>query len=108
MDVRVLVESLQDKRYYSFQPIPVAEFVPKQAVFYISEHPDLFPGVQVVQTAVRQYPDGRLAAHVLGYVGLINAQEYDQLKSKGYQQSDLVGRAGLEAVYERVPARQAG
>ena len=101
MDVRVLVERLQDKRYYSFQPIPVAEFVPKRAVFYISEHPGLFPGVQVVQTAVRQYPDGRLAAHVLGYVGLINAQEYDQLKSKGYQQSDLVGRAGLEEVYER-------
>jgi penicillin-binding protein 2 len=108
VDVRRLVASLQDKRYYPFQPIPVAEFVPKRAVFYISEHQDLFPGVEVVQTAVRQYPDGRMAAHVLGYVGLINAQEYDQLKTKGYQQSDVIGRAGIEQIYEKFLRGQQG
>ena len=108
VNVRDLVASLHDNRYYAFQPIPVAEFVPKRAVFYISEHQDLFPGVEVAQTAVREYPDGRMAAHVLGYVGLINAQEYDQLKSKGYQQSDVIGRAGLEQVYEKFLRGQQG
>src|SRR5947208_4038372 len=99
--VRVLVARLQDKRYYSFQPIPVAEFVQPRVRDYIAEYQELFPGVDVVPTSVRAYPQGRTAAHVLGYVGPIFAGEYDRLKNKGYQQSDVIGRSGLEQVYER-------
>ena len=99
--VRVLVARLQDKRYYSFQPIPVAEFVQPRVRDYIAEYQELFPGVDVVPTSVRAYPQGRTAAHILGYLGPIFASEYDKLKSKGYQQSDVIGRSGLEQVYER-------
>src|SRR6476619_5385152 len=99
--VRELVARLQDKRYYSFQPIPVAEFVKPQVRNNIAEYQELFPGVDVVPTSVRAYPQGRTAAHILGYLGPIFAGEYDRLKDKGYQQSDVIGRSGLEQVYER-------
>ena len=99
--VRELVARLQDKRYYSFQPIPVAEFVQPHVRDYIAEYQELFPGVEVVPTSVRAYPQGRTAAHILGYLGPIFAGEYDRLKDKGYQQSDVIGRSGLEQVYER-------
>ena len=99
--VRELVARLQDKRYYSFQPIPVAEFVQPHVRDYIAEYQELFPGVEVVPTSVRAYPQGRTAAHILGYLGPIFAGEYDRLKVKGYQQSDVIGRSGLEQVYER-------
>jgi len=99
--VRMLVARLQTNRYYSFQPIPVAEFVPPHVRDYIAEYQELFPGVDVVPTSVRAYPQGRTAAHILGYVSPIFAGEYDRLKNKGYQQSDVIGHSGLEQVYER-------
>jgi penicillin-binding protein 2 len=98
--VRVLVERLQTNQYYSYQPIPVAEFVSPHVRDYIAEYRELFPGVDVVPTSVRQYPQGWTAAHILGYVGLIYANEYDKLKSKGYEQTDVIGRTGVEQVYE--------
>ena len=41
------------------------------------EHPSSSPASRSRQTAVRSYPFGRLAAHVLGYTGLIDADQYD-------------------------------
>jgi penicillin-binding protein 2 len=100
VNVKVLVRRLQTNQYYSFQPIPVAEFVSPRVRDYIAEYRELFPGVDVVPTSVREYPYGRTAAHVLGYTGLISASEYDKLKSKGYEQTDVIGRTGVEQVYE--------
>src|SRR5262245_36258777 len=77
--VHVIVQRLQTNQYYSYQPIPVAEFVSPHVRDYIGEYRELFPGVEVVPTSVREYPYGRTAAHVLGYVGLIHADEYDKL-----------------------------
>ena len=57
---------------------------------------------------MRAYPQGRTAAHILGYLGPIFAGEYDRLKDKGYQQSDVIGRSGLEQVYERFPEGHQG
>jgi penicillin-binding protein 2 len=99
--VRELVARLQTNKYYSYQPIPVAEFVKPQVRNYIAEYQELFPGVDVVPTSVRAYPQGRTAAHIFGYVSPIFAPEYDRLKDKGYVQSDVIGHSGLEQVYER-------
>jgi penicillin-binding protein 2 len=101
VDPGVLRARLEDNRFYPFQPIPVAEFVRQDVAFAIGERPELYPGVEVQQVSVRHYPRGRMAAHLLGYVGLINADEYDKLKNKGYGQSDVIGRAGLEEEYEK-------
>ena len=109
--VKSITRSLQDKRYYDFQPKPVAEFVPERVAYYLKEHPDEFPGVSVVPTSVRAYPwarehhDPEFAAHVLGYLGQILGREYEDPKFNHglteYGQNDLVGRSGLEQVYEK-------
>jgi penicillin-binding protein 2 len=96
-----ITRSLQDPKYYPYQPKPIAEFVGLRVNAAIKDHQDLFPGVTVVPTSVRSYPMGRFAAHVLGYVGQIQGDELDDPKYKDYGQSDLVGRAGLEQVYEK-------
>jgi penicillin-binding protein 2 len=103
-----IVRSLQNKQYSPYQSIPIAEFVSKDVDFYIAEHQDEFPGVTVEKTSVRGYPYGSTAAQILGYTGLITAQEYKDLKSKGYGQNDIVGRSGLEAEYERYLRGQKG
>jgi penicillin-binding protein 2 len=96
-----LGEQLETKLYYGFQPVPVAEFVPEQVYFKVREEPEKFQGVQVVEQSVRSYPQDELGAHLVGWVGQINAEELDEDRFDGYGPSDLVGKAGLEASYER-------
>jgi penicillin-binding protein 2 len=99
--VKDIARILQDPKYLPTQAIPVAEFVSKKVKFDIAEHPEQYPGVSVETTFVRSYPFGTLAAHVLGYTGLISPLQYDDWKKLGYGQNDIVGQAGVELSYER-------
>src|SRR5439155_954057 len=91
---------LDDKRYSPFKPIPVATDVQKETIIYIREHQTDYPGVGGVQLTERFYPDGPLAAHLLGWVGEINGGELAGLKKKGYREGDNIGKSGIEKVYE--------
>jgi penicillin-binding protein 2 len=51
---------------------------------------------------LRHYPNGALAAHLLGYAGEINETELDSLSDQGYRNGDLIGRTGLERGYEDI------
>jgi penicillin-binding protein 2 len=96
-----LGQRLDTKLYYSYQPVPVAEFVPEEVYFKIREEPEKFKGVEVVEQSVRSYPQGLLGAHLVGWVGQINAEELGDPRFAGYGPSDLVGKSGVEATYER-------
>ncbi|WP_445488823.1 penicillin-binding transpeptidase domain-containing protein [Niallia sp. 03133] len=58
------------------------------------------PGVQKQDTKGRIYPLGESAAHLIGYIGNITAEELEQQKGKGYSNSDVIGKRGLEQVFE--------
>ena len=79
----------------------VAIDVPLQAVSYLEEHENEFPGVDVRVQAVRRYPQGALAAHVMGYAGEVSQSELDSEDSP-YQYGDIVGKAGAEKSFETV------
>jgi penicillin-binding protein 2 len=84
------------------QPVPVATDVPPAVAFRIMEHREDFPGIEAKAAAIRAYPDKTLAAHVFGYLGRISADELGKGAYKtGYEPSDLVGRGGVEQVYDR-------
>ncbi|HVF06030.1 MAG TPA: penicillin-binding protein 2 [Frankiaceae bacterium] len=84
------------------QPVPVATDVTTDVAFHIMEHREDFPGVEAKAVAVRAYPHGTLAPHVFGYLGRIAADEIGKGKyDKGYDPNDLVGRGGVEEVYDR-------
>ena len=61
-------------------------------------------GAEIVETSMRSYPDGTVLPHVLGSVGKILREQWVAddyaLRRKGYAMNDLIGRSGLEAVYE--------
>ena len=61
-----------------------------------------FPGVDVVPYLTRRYPLGPLLAHVVGYVGRIDANDLERLDPKLYQGTSHVGRSGIERSYEDV------
>jgi penicillin-binding protein 2 len=81
--------------------IPVAEDVPMAQLFYLTEHAERFPGVAPEVLALREYPFGTTAAHVLGYVGEISPEELKQKRFRGYRAGDIVGKAGVELTYDR-------
>ena len=58
------------------------------------------PGIEVQVEPLRHYPNGTLAAHLLGYAGQISSAELDTLKTADYQSGDLIGRTGVERSYE--------
>jgi penicillin-binding protein 2 len=96
-----MLVQLKSLKYLPYQPVPIAADIPKETVFYIQEHRDLFPGVSFEVDPIRQYPDRSLAAQALGYVLPISAQQLKEPAFKGYRPSELVGYSGLEAAYEQ-------
>jgi penicillin-binding protein 2 len=65
-----------------------------------TEHSAL-PGVSIVPEPVRQYVDGPLFSHILGYVGPINREDYEKEKDL-YEPDDKIGQTGMEAWLEEV------
>ncbi len=87
-----------------YQPVPVARDVPTEVALSIMERREDYPGVSAELEAVREYPEpaGANAAHLVGYIGPVTDEEVaaSQQGDNPLHRSDLIGRAGLEAVYD--------
>lgn len=88
------------RAFGAFTPYAFAA-VSKETSYRISENTARLPGVTIRTTAVRGYVGGRTAAHLLGTVGPIYAEEYAALKEQGYALNDTLGKSGVEAAFER-------
>lgn len=85
-----------------FTPVIVKSGLESETAFTLREMEAWLPGVEVIVEPVRQYGGQPIFGHILGYVGRVADYEYEDLKSKGYQMNDQVGKAGVEAQYESV------
>ncbi|MEO0085868.1 MAG: penicillin-binding protein 2 [candidate division WOR-3 bacterium] len=80
-------------------PVSVRRDVDIATVARIEENNFRLPGVLIRVDPVRNYPKGWRYCHVLGHLGEISD---DELKSdSSYRRLDYVGRAGIEARYEK-------
>lgn len=59
-----------------------------------------YPYLEVQSYSKRKYICDSLAAHTIGYVKKITEKEYDKLKDEGYTPRDIVGKGGIEKVYD--------
>jgi len=57
-------------------------------------------GFEIVKKLIRNYPYKTLAAHLIGYTQPITDKEYSFLYKRGYKLNDLIGRTGIEYVFE--------
>ncbi len=71
----------------------------QQDALIFLENQSRFPGVQVRKTAIRDYVDGLIFSHILGYEGKIKKDELKQ--NPGYSITDSIGKSGLEKSYEK-------
>ena len=81
-------------------PYTFAEDVSDVMVAKVKENSAVFKGVDVEIVPYREYVDGTLAPHIIGYVDKINAEEYKELKEKGYGMNDMLGKSGIEYAFE--------
>jgi penicillin-binding protein 2 len=84
-----------------FDPVRIAQDVPEETARLVSESGDALPGVHIAVETRREYPDGPLMSQILGYTGPIDAAGYARLKATGYLADDLIGKAGVEATFEK-------
>jgi penicillin-binding protein 2 len=96
---------LSDVRYDPYQPAPIMTGAPTATIQYLEEHQSEYPGVSVMTSTTRTYPQQSAAnpdtaTHILGYVGAISASQLGSHKNDGYTVSSQYGQAGLEQFYE--------
>lgn len=58
------------------------------------------PGIQINDSTARVYPYGEELAHLVGYVQNITAEELEENSDKGYTANSVIGKTGLEKIYE--------
>jgi penicillin-binding protein 2 len=68
---------------------------------YLVEHDEGFPGVDVQQRFLRRYPQGTMAAQLVGSIGEINRHELNMKRFKGVRQGTVIGQGGLEWAYDQ-------
>jgi penicillin-binding protein 2 len=94
--------ALRDAQRRRFDPARLKEDVSMEVVSIIEEHSMELPGITVETESRREYPLGRKAFHVLGYMSEIPETQFDSLKNQGYHYGDLIGKAGIERQYEDI------
>jgi penicillin-binding protein 2 len=88
-----------------YQPIPLRFRLTEKEISRIAVNEYRLDGVEVEATLVRDYPEGRLFAHSVGYVGKINDREwsrFDEHEVRRYQGVHTIGKIGLEKSYESI------
>ncbi len=95
-------ERIAAARSRPFEPVRLRRDTPKAIVAMVEENRLDLPGVIIEVEPVRHYLYGALAAHALGYLGEISPTELGSPLWKGYRMGDLVGKGGVERVYDQV------
>lgn len=92
--------ALKMNLFNTANPYVFANDVDDSIVSVIKENSKFYTGVDVQVVTYREYTDGTIAPHILGVTGVINAEEYAELKEKGYAMDDVLGKSGIEKVFE--------
>ena len=99
---KVVQSRLDQAGYNSPFLVRMARGISPAQVTALTEYSAELEGVQVEAEAVRYYPNGDLAAHVLGYTGELSDEELKRRQDDGYRLGDVTGQMGIELAYENL------
>ncbi len=97
-EIRAKINKQKDR---PFEPVRIATDISEEVHTRLVEDRDNLPGVVIETIPIREYIDGTLAAHLLGYVGEISDAELTEGAWAGYQAGQVIGKAGLERRYDK-------
>ncbi|ACK71301.1 penicillin-binding protein 2 [Gloeothece citriformis PCC 7424] len=93
-------EKVEQAGFNSPTLIRIARSLTPAQITAIEEYRSEINGVEVDIETVRHYPHGKMASHVMGYTGELNAEELARRRKDGYRMGDVVGQMGVEAAFE--------
>ena len=86
------------------EKIELMKYEPDQKVLKENErHETLLeiPGVMISDVEVREYPLGETAAHLVGYVQSVTAEDLEEHAGEGYTANNVIGKSGMEGLFEK-------
>ncbi|MDP3835748.1 MAG: penicillin-binding protein 2 [Hydrogenophaga sp.] len=92
---------------HRFDSLPLRTRLTDEEVARFTVQRYRFPGVEVRARLLRQYPNGEVASHVVGYIGRINQRETESIADwpeedqANYRGTEYIGKLGAEQSYER-------
>lgn len=94
-----IVDASKDERRKD-QQVLLSVDVDRDVVAMLETHETELKGVEVVPVPVRNYPNGEVAAHLLGYMREVDPEDLTELESRGYRPGDRLGAVGIERRWE--------
>ncbi|MEM1243463.1 MAG: penicillin-binding protein 2 [Pseudomonadota bacterium] len=105
-EVAEFYKTLRQKR--AFDPVPLKYNLSQTEMAEFAVNQWRFPGVMINAHLLRYYPYNGEFAHVLGYMGRIDAKELAQLSQSNYSATNYIGKTGIEKYYEKLLHGQVG
>lgn len=90
------------KRRRPFEAVPLKFDLTSEEIAQVSVNLFRLPGVDINAELIRKYPEGKIFAHSIGYVGRINDQDLRRLDPALYSGTHTTGKIGVERSYESV------
>lgn len=89
------------KQHVGFDPIHIKSDVGPEIITVLEEQKNDYPGVVIEVQPIRNYVNLELGAHIFGYVSEISDGELENRKGESYKSGDIIGKFGLEKVYDQ-------
>ena len=97
-----IIERLKEARDFpSSFPVKILSDMSMDQVAKVEANKFYLPAISIQIEPKRNYPNGTMAAHVLGYVSEVSTDELKSPEFKKYAPGDPIGKFGLERMYEK-------
>ncbi|MCI5863383.1 MAG: penicillin-binding protein [Lachnospiraceae bacterium] len=102
LELLYLRMNLTANSYTRYKPITIASEISEASIAAISENQNTFTGVTVDSQYVRRYNDSKYYSALMGYTGVVSTDQLDELRKENssYDNTDLVGKGGIEEAFE--------
>src|SRR3989344_2431512 len=82
------------------EPVVLKSSLTQDEALKLEDLVSRYPGFRVQSAPIREYLNGEVFAHLVGYAGKLNRDEWEQNRESGYIFNDVIGKSGVESVYE--------
>lgn len=109
IEKKLSAQWVKDDSFVPIKTIPKVEEIelmkiePDEEVLQEKERQDKLleiPGVMISDVEVREYPLEEAAAHLIGYVQSVTAEDLEEHEGEGYTANSVIGRSGMEGLFE--------
>lgn len=100
--IMIIRHALKEQGYRKYEPLRIASNISKETAILIEEMGMELQGISVYIEPIRNYPNDKVASHTLGYLGKIatDMEINKYVEENRYSKSDIIGKTGIEGVYE--------